>query len=98
MGCRMSSKRVPTYRHHKPSGQAVVTLDGRDHYLGKHGTEASKQEYDRLIAEWLASGRRTPRGGDRLDGLTVNELLLAYGYARAPKVETTQPEEGVSEA
>src|SRR5262245_8876586 len=74
----MSSKRVPTYRHHKPSGQAVVTLDGHDHYLGKHGTEASKKEYDRLIAEWLASGRRLPGGGDRLDGLSVNELLLAY--------------------
>jgi hypothetical protein len=74
----MSSKRVPKYRHHKPSGQAVVTLDGHDHYLGRHGTEASKQEYDRLIAEWLASGRRLPRGGDRLDGLSVNELLLAY--------------------
>ena len=26
--------RTPSYRLHKPSGQAVVTLDGRDHYLG----------------------------------------------------------------
>jgi hypothetical protein len=74
----MSNKRVPKYRHHKPSGQAVVTLDGHDHYLGKHDTEASKQEYDRLIAEWLANGRRMPRCADRLDGLSVNELMLAY--------------------
>jgi len=28
----------------------------------------------------------------------VGALLLAYGYARAPKVESTQPEEAVSEA
>ena len=25
---------VPSYRHHKPSGKAVVTLSGRDFYLG----------------------------------------------------------------
>ena len=38
--------RVPSYRLHKPSGQAVVTLDGRDFYLGAYGTPASKAEYD----------------------------------------------------
>jgi site-specific recombinase XerC len=48
------------YRHHKPNNQAVVTLNGRDHYLGKYGTRESRDAYDRLIAEWLASGR-TPR-------------------------------------
>ena len=29
------SVRTPTYRRHKPTGKAVVTIDGRDHYLGK---------------------------------------------------------------
>ena len=28
----------PTYRKHRPSGQAVVTLSGRDFYLGPHGS------------------------------------------------------------
>jgi hypothetical protein len=27
--------RVPSYRRHKPTGQAVVTLNGKDRYLGK---------------------------------------------------------------
>ncbi|MDX1928289.1 MAG: hypothetical protein SFV81_17305 [Pirellulaceae bacterium] len=27
-------RRVPSYRHHKPSGKAVVTNAGRDYYLG----------------------------------------------------------------
>ena len=49
---------VPSYRLHKATGQAVVTLDGRDFYLGKHGTAESREAYDRMIAEWLASGRR----------------------------------------
>ena len=28
------STRVPALVHHKPSGQARVRIDGRDHYLG----------------------------------------------------------------
>ena len=51
-------RQVPRYCKHRASGQAVVTLSGQDFYLGPYGTKASKLEYDRLIAEWLASGRR----------------------------------------
>jgi len=46
---------VPSYRLHKPSGQAVVRLDGKDHYLGLHGTPASQERYRRLVAEWLSA-------------------------------------------
>ena len=41
---------LPKYRKHRASGQAVVTLNGRDFYLGPHGSKVSKMEYDRLIA------------------------------------------------
>ena len=58
------SRRVPSYRKHKPSGQAVVTLSGRDHYLGPHGSKTSIAEYDRLIAEWLAGILRQPAGDE----------------------------------
>jgi hypothetical protein len=51
---------TPAYRRHRPSGQAVVTLDGVDHYCRPHGTKTSRAEYDRLIGEWLAAGRRAP--------------------------------------
>ena len=44
--------RNPKYRKHRASGQAVVTIDGRDHYLGPYGTKASHNEFDRLIGEW----------------------------------------------
>ncbi|MCA9231188.1 MAG: hypothetical protein KDA57_11075 [Planctomycetales bacterium] len=43
------SNSVPKYRKHRASGQAVLTLNGRDYYLGPHGTKASRREYDRLI-------------------------------------------------
>lgn len=48
-------RRIPSYRHHRPTGQAVVRLDGRDHYLGRFGTPESRQRYDRLIAEWITA-------------------------------------------
>lgn len=34
-------KKLPSYRRHKVSGHAVVTLNGRDHYLGPHGSPES---------------------------------------------------------
>lgn len=65
----------PKYRKHRASGQAIVTLDGKDHYLGPHGTKASHGEYDRLIGEWLANGRRSPCTAS---ALTVMELAVAF--------------------
>jgi hypothetical protein len=70
--------RTPSYCLHKATGQAVVRIDGKDHYyLGKYGTKDSRDAYDRLIAEWLAAGRRRLRGVTA-GGHTVNEVLLAY--------------------
>ena len=55
-----SANYVPRYSKHEGSGLAVVTIRGKDHYLGPYGTKASHLEYDRLIMEWLAAGRPTP--------------------------------------
>ena len=73
----MSQQRVPSYRHHRPSGQAVVTIDGKDHYLGKWNTKTSRREYERLIGEWLANGRRLTPDSQKAD-FRVCELLKAY--------------------
>jgi integrase len=67
--------RIPAYTLHRASGQAVVRVDGRDVYLGKHGTAASKAAYDRTIAEWLARGRRLSADPE---SITVAELVNAY--------------------
>jgi len=81
--------RVPTYRLHRHSGQAILTLNGVDYYLGPHGTAASMAEYDRLVAEWLAGGRRPPVLANTLPALTVNHIILdfwehAQTYYRRP--------------
>ena len=70
--------KAPSYRLHRPSGQAVVTLGGRDTYLGVYGTQASRETYDRVIAEWLPSGRRTVAGRAAAYALTNSELAAAY--------------------
>jgi integrase len=74
--------RIPTYRLHKQSGQAVVTLpDGsggrRDVLLGKYDTPESRAEYARVLAAWEANGRRLPQTVSQA-ALTVNEVILAY--------------------
>jgi hypothetical protein len=68
--------RVPGYRRHS-SGQARVTLNGKDHLLGPYGSAESKEAYRRLIAQWLAAhGRPEQQEGEK--PLTVNDLILAY--------------------
>ncbi len=62
------SPHVPRYRRHKPSGQAVVTLNGKDHYLGRYNTAASREAYNRLIQEWLTAGRGPLNPKAQLDG------------------------------
>jgi len=53
------SFRTPKYRLHKGSGQALVQINGERTYLGKYGTEESKELYRKLVAEWLASGQKS---------------------------------------
>lgn len=89
--------KTPSYRLHKGSGQAVVTLSGKDIYLGIHGTEESHAEYRRVIAEWLQNMRLPPatsRTGKvtESDCIDINELLVAYWqFAEQYYVSDGQP-------
>jgi integrase len=77
------SPSLPKYRKHRASGQAFVELNARRHYLGPHGTKASKLEYDRLITEWLSSGRSSSFGISK-HVITITELAVDYvEYVRA---------------
>jgi integrase len=72
---KLTDSRVPSYRLHRQSGQAIVSLCGRDILLGKHGTAASKAEYSRRISEWIAAGRQTPAASA---DLSIAELIARY--------------------
>ena len=71
---------VPKYRRHKRSGLAYVSVGGRDLYLGAFGSDQSKAEYDRVIAEWLASARPTHAHKPQADHdpVTVTDLIAAF--------------------
>lgn len=81
-------KKQPKYSLHKASGQAVVRINGKDRYLGKHGTADSHAKYARLIGEWHVeqddpvaqarseiSGAATPPS---ISEISVAEVLLAF--------------------
>lgn len=67
--------RNPAYRKHKATGQALVTLSGRDFYLGAWQSATSKAEYDRRVREWNAVGGVLVKGDRQLP---IVELLAAY--------------------
>lgn len=92
------STRIPSYRLHRPSGQAVVTLDGRDIYLGLWNSDENRARYDRAVAEWIANGRRMvverQNETEALE-LTIVELIAAYtdfaaSYYRKDNRETSE--------
>lgn len=71
-------KPVPTYRLHKQSGQAIVTVSAsgvrKDMLLGVYDSPESKEEYRRVLDN-LAAGRfNTAVPTD----ITVNELCARY--------------------
>lgn len=81
--------KAPSYRLHKASGLAVVTFGRQDRYLGPYGSEESRREYDRLVAEWLANGRRNPLEPTlTVDGLIVRYLAHVDARYRSQEPET----------
>jgi hypothetical protein len=72
--------RQPSYRLHKARGCAVVTINGKNHYLGPYDSPESHEKYARLIAEWqanregLAALPSPTSNGD----LTISPLILCY--------------------
>jgi len=52
-----------------------VSLSGQVIYLGLWKSTASKLEYDRRIAEWMAAGRRLPTDPN---AITIAEVVVAF--------------------
>ncbi len=73
-----STRKPPSYRLHRGSGQAMVQFKGYRSYLGKYGTPESRERYERFLAEvWtrptpIPAADPSPRG----------ELLIVQLVAR----------------
>lgn len=70
------TKLVPKYRKHS-SGEARVTINGRDYLLGPWNSKTSIREYDRIVAEFLSSGR-SPTFGLEAESYSVAMLIRDY--------------------
>ncbi|MEQ1827925.1 MAG: site-specific integrase, partial [Pirellula sp.] len=89
--------RTPSLRKHS-SGQARVTLNGRDFLLGAWGSKESRQAYHRLIAEWEASGRSSTFGCEP-ESIAIVEVVAMYlkfcrkyyGDGRTTEINTIIP-------
>jgi integrase len=72
----------PSYRRHKARNCAVVTINGKNHYLGPYDSPASHENYAALIDKWRTTQGVCPQ--NRLgttstsSNLSVTELILAY--------------------
>jgi integrase len=75
--------RIPSCRLHRGSGQAVVTLAGKDFYLGSHNSPESRRQYQRLIAEYLANREAFLVKQVHQNDLTIAEVIAAFNdYAK----------------
>jgi integrase len=77
---------IPSYRLHRQSGQAVVTLSDssgrrRDYLLGPFNSPESREAYARVLLEHKTlEGRLPPKPGETgyHADMSLNELMLAY--------------------
>ncbi|WP_149496385.1 hypothetical protein [Roseiconus lacunae] len=84
-------KAMPDYRYHV-SGQAFVTLGGKDFYLGNHGSPESHAKYLSLVGESQANGLKAPEVDPQQGNksLTVTGLMadfIANGLKRISTAE-----------
>lgn len=91
----------PSYRLHRQSGQAVVTLTcsvtgkRKDKLLGEYDTTESWAEYARKIAEWEAAGRvldgNAPEAVKPASGVTAAEVMLDWWQNQLDRYSVTDP-------
>lgn len=81
------TKKLPRFpkmcRH--ASGQAVVRLDGKDHYLGKYGSPEAQSKYQRIVYPWYLARKAAAEAAappihytSDFHHLTIDELVLRF--------------------
>ena len=70
---------LPQMRLHAQSGHARVRINGKTFWLGRFGSPEAKDEYDRLIAEYLSSrtvGRRPAQGKEAAASPVISDQAI----------------------
>ncbi len=69
----------PSYRLHKARNCAVVTIHGKNHYLGPYGSASSREKYARLVLNWQPERSTPPETAPLVESIaTVSGLILRY--------------------
>jgi Site-specific recombinase XerD len=71
-------KDQPSYLLHKPSGQARVRINGKDHYLGDYGSKESWQLYHQLLADECGTVAPALKISSKGNRISVGQLAAAY--------------------
>lgn len=89
-------KEIPSLRRHS-GGNAVVSLtdcetgERREFSCGPFGSRGAQQEYERIVGDWIARGKRLPAKHAKADatgaepGVSNNEMWLAFLEKVVPK-------------
>lgn len=89
--------RIPSYCHHRKTSQAFVKIDGKFLYLGRYGSDASREAYASIVGSVLVgrevvpprSSRQTPPSESKS---TVREVCEKFkAYAKTYYVKNGQP-------
>ena len=76
---KLSTKMPKFCRHAR--GQAFVKIAGQQIWLGRYGEPATREKYDRLVAQWLANGRTLPAAAPppaAAEPLSIHGVLAPY--------------------
>lgn len=78
---RGRAKSAPSYRLHKASGLAVVTINGKDIYLGRYGSAESKLSYKNALNElWCPTHNQIINTQpQKAEPITVGRLAIEFG-------------------
>ena len=74
------TKGIPAYGLHKPTGQARVRIDGKDVYLGPHGSEESRRKYEQIVRKMITdrAAQEIRARVEIASDLTISELVAGY--------------------
>lgn len=67
-------KKLPSYRLHKATNQAICWISGRTYYLGDFDSPESHEAYNKLVAQYLTD----PNFGIEKNSLSMAEAVVAY--------------------
>lgn len=73
------SKWPPSVLHHKPTNQDRIRVNGKDYYLGVHGSPEARAEYARLVTLLVSEGKAgAAEKRPEAPGLTVAEIVARW--------------------